>query len=62
MVHRSTMIHGGTTWSIPEDAWEIIMNGKYEWIAHSHPTFYGKTQASKDDRNTLAMFTWQEKK
>ena len=55
------LIHGGTTWNIPEDAWEIIMSEQYEWQAHSHPTFYGKTQASINDRNTLAMFTWQEK-
>ena len=47
-------------WHIPHDAWKIIKENHYEWTAHSHPTMT-KIIASPEDRETLKLFTWQEK-
>ena len=55
------LIHGTSkTWHIPHDAWKIIKENHYEWTAHSHPTMT-KIIASPEDRETLKLFTWQEK-
>lgn len=55
------LIHGTSkTWHIPHDAWKIIKDNHYEWTAHSHPTMT-KIIASPEDRETLKLFTWQEK-
>ena len=55
------LVHGTSTkWHIPHKAWEIIKENQYEWTAHSHPTFT-KVMASQEDRDTLNLFTWQEK-
>ena len=54
------LVHGATKWHIPHDAWQIIKENQYEWTAHSHPTFT-VLRASPEDRETLKMFTWQEK-
>ena len=55
------LIHGTSkSWHIPHDAWEIIKSNQYEWTAHSHPTMT-KITVSPEDRETLKLFTWQEK-
>lgn len=54
------LIHGGTKWYIPEDAWEIIKKNQYTWDAHSHPTFLTDPNSSAEDRKTLKLFTWQK--
>ena len=58
--NNKIVIHGGQKWSIPKDAWEIIQEEKYEWKAHSHPTYSTKIMSSREDRETLKLFTWQE--
>ena len=60
-LHVTFLIHGTSkTWHIPHDAWKIIKENHYEWTAHSHPTMT-KIIASPEDRETLKLFTWQEK-
>lgn len=55
------LIHGTSkSWHIPHDAWEVIKSNQYEWTAHSHPTMT-KITVSPEDRETLKLFTWQEK-
>lgn len=55
------LIHGTSkSWHIPHDALEIIKSNQYEWTAHSHPTMT-KITVSPEDRETLKLFTWQEK-
>ena len=61
MKSSKILIHGTSkTWHIPHDAWKIIKENHYEWTAHSHPTMT-KIIASPEDRETLKLFTWQEK-
>jgi len=55
------LIHGGIKWEIPEDVWRIISEHQYVWEGHSHPTFTGKIVASREDLDTLKLFTWQRK-
>ena len=55
------LVHGTSkSWHIPHDAWEIIKENQYEWTAHSHPTMT-KIIVLPEDRETLKLFTWQEK-
>lgn len=58
---RSLVIHGGTRWNIPQDAWDEIRTQQLIWVGHSHPTTTD-ISASIEDRETLQnFFTWQEK-
>lgn len=57
---RQIIVHGsGSSWEITGELYEKIMDEKWEWVGHSHPTIYDLRE-SEADRKTLAQFTWQE--
>ena len=45
--------------NISETLSKIVMDKKWEWTGHSHPTIT-KLSASSADRNALKYFTWQK--
>lgn len=47
-------------WRLPEDLVDKVKEEKWIWDSHSHPVIT-KPNPSPEDRNTLRLFTWQEK-